>query len=54
MTFEIGMGVRKDDAALAEDLEATIDRHRIEIDAIIADYHVPRLPISAQKGEAVP
>jgi len=54
MTFEIGMGVRKDDAALAEDLEASIDRHRVEIDAIIADYHVPRLPISAQKGEAIP
>jgi mxaJ protein len=51
MSFDIGMGVRKDDAALAQELEASIDRHRSDIDSILADYHVPRLPLPTQKAE---
>jgi mxaJ protein len=51
MSFDIGMGVRKDDAALADELEAAIERHRSEIDAILTAYHVPRLPIPTQKAE---
>ncbi|ACK52289.1 extracellular solute-binding protein family 3 [Methylocella silvestris BL2] len=54
MAFDIGMGVRKEDPKLAADLEAAIDRRRSEIEAILADYHVPLLPIPAQKAEAAP
>ncbi|WP_026595634.1 substrate-binding domain-containing protein [Methyloferula stellata] len=51
MSFDIGMGVRKDDTALAQELEASIERHRSDIDSILTDYHVPRLPLPTQKAE---
>ncbi len=51
MSFDISMGVRKDDTALAQELEASIDRHRSDIDAILTDYHVPRLPLPTKKAE---
>ncbi len=54
MSFDIAMGVRKQDAQLASELEAELDRRRTEIDSILADYHVPRFPIAAQKAEASP
>jgi mxaJ protein len=44
MSFDIGMGVRKDDTALADELEASIERHSSDIDSILTEYHVPRLP----------
>ncbi len=51
MSFDIGMGVRKDESALADELNASIERHRSDIDAILTAYHVPRLPIPTQKAE---
>lgn len=42
-TFEISMAVRKRDAARRDQLDAFIVRHRREIDAILAEYHVPRV-----------
>jgi quinoprotein dehydrogenase-associated probable ABC transporter substrate-binding protein len=40
--FSISMGVRKGDTELRERLDAVIARRRTEIDAILADYGVPR------------
>jgi mxaJ protein len=54
MSFDIAMGVRKQDAQLAGELEAVLNRRRADIDAILAAYHVPRFPIPTQKAEATP
>ncbi|VFU16467.1 substrate-binding domain-containing protein [Methylocella tundrae] len=54
MSFDIAMGVRKSDEALAAELEAAMIRRRADIDAILADYRVPRFAIPSQKAEAAP
>jgi hypothetical protein len=54
MSFNIAMGVRKQDAQLASELEAAMNRRRAEIDAILTAYHVPRFPIPTEKAEATP
>ncbi|MFL6805873.1 MAG: substrate-binding domain-containing protein [Xanthobacteraceae bacterium] len=41
MAFDISMGVRKDDAALHDAIEAALARRRAEIDDILRDYGVP-------------
>ena len=41
MRFEIAMGVRKADAALAAEIDRAVVARRAEIDAILASYHVP-------------
>jgi mxaJ protein len=43
MAFDISMGIRKEDTALRHDLERAIDRRRADIDAVLAEYGVPRL-----------
>jgi mxaJ protein len=43
MAFDISMGVRKEDQALRNEVDAALDRRRPEIDAILADDGVPRL-----------
>jgi len=53
MGFKIGMGVRKDDKELADELQQVIDRHQSEIDAILAVYHVPHVSIPL-KAETTP
>jgi len=40
--FSIAMGVRRDDVALATELDDFIARRRVEIDRILAGYGVPR------------
>ena len=40
--FDIGMGVRRDDRALRDDLDGALDRARPAIDAVLAEYAVPR------------
>lgn len=42
MVFDIAMGVRREDEELRREVGAVLDRHRGEVDAILADYHVPR------------
>jgi len=54
MSFNIAMGVRKQDAQLASELEAAMNRRHAEIDAILAAYHVPRFPIPTERAEATP
>jgi mxaJ protein len=42
MRFDIAMGVRKDDAELASEIDRALTARRADIDAILAAYHVPR------------
>jgi mxaJ protein len=40
--FDISMAVRRDDEARRQQLDGFIDRHRGDIDRVLADYRVPR------------
>jgi mxaJ protein len=44
MVFDVSMAVRKDDRALRRELDRALERRRAEIAAILAAYHVPRVP----------
>lgn len=41
--FDIAMGVRRDDAVLLQRVQDAMRRHQTEIDAILAEYGVPRV-----------
>jgi len=45
MIFDISMGVRREDDVFRGELDAALAKHRNEIDAVLADYHVPRLDL---------
>jgi mxaJ protein len=45
--FSISMGVKKGNAALRDQLNKVIAEHQHEIDEILDDYGVPRLPLEA-------
>jgi mxaJ protein len=42
MRFDIAMGVRKGDTALAAEIDGALSARRADIDAILGAYHVPR------------
>jgi mxaJ protein len=50
--YSIAMGVRKGDTALRDRLDEILQRRRPEIDAILAQYQVPRadLPGAETRG----
>ena len=50
MVFDINMGVRKDDPTLRDELNAALSKLRPKIDAVLANYGVPRadLPVEMQ------
>jgi quinoprotein dehydrogenase-associated probable ABC transporter substrate-binding protein len=52
--YAIAMGVRKGDSALRDQLDEILQRRRADIDAILAQYQVPRLdspaPLAATMG----
>jgi mxaJ protein len=50
MVFDIAMGVRREDTPLKEEVDAALVRHQGEIDAILAQYGVPRLDRSDPAG----
>jgi mxaJ protein len=52
MVWDISMGVRKDDEMLRQEIDAALARRRAEIDAILADYGVPRLDALPKRAEA--
>lgn len=52
MTFDIAMGVRKDDVEFASKLDAAIDRRRAEIEAILDSYGVPRTGHVTAEGKS--
>jgi mxaJ protein len=43
MVFDISMGVRREDEALAQELDAALARNRTTIDVVLEEYGVPRL-----------
>jgi mxaJ protein len=43
MVFDISMGVRRDDKALLDEVDAALEHRRGEIDRILAQYGVPRV-----------
>ena len=43
MIYEISMGVRRGDDTLRNEINAALAKHRPEIDAILAEYGVPRV-----------
>jgi mxaJ protein len=50
MAFDIAMGVRKADGPLRQELDNAISRRRAEIDAVLAEYGVPRAdPLKEQE-----
>jgi mxaJ protein len=44
LAFDISMAVRRSDTARRDALNTIIERRRTEIDRILAEYHVPRVP----------
>ena len=44
MAFDISMGVRKGDVVLKQEVEQALARERPAVDAILAQYHVVRVP----------
>jgi mxaJ protein len=44
--FDIAMGVRRGDTARRDELDRFIERRRADIDAILAEYHVPRVDLA--------
>jgi mxaJ protein len=43
MVFDISMGVRREDEDLARDLDAALTRNRAAIEAVLAEFGVPRV-----------
>ncbi|MCA0030891.1 substrate-binding domain-containing protein [Mesorhizobium sp. B263B2A] len=46
MVYDISMGVRREDDALRGEVNAALAKHRAEINAVLAQYGVPRLDAS--------
>jgi mxaJ protein len=42
--YDISMGTRREDTAFKEQLETILTRKRREIDHILDEYNVPRVP----------
>jgi mxaJ protein len=53
MVWDISMGVRKEDEALRQDIDAALNRRRAEVDAVLTLYGVPRLDQPSRRAEAV-
>ena len=43
MIYDISMGVRRGDEAMLSEINAALKKHRADMDAILAAYHVPRV-----------
>jgi mxaJ protein len=52
MIFDIAMGVRREDAALRREIADALERRRAEVDAILAEYGLPRLDRPMAAGAA--
>ena len=50
MVFDISMGVRTADAKLKNEIDGALARRRVEIDAVLASYHVPRVDRAQQSS----
>jgi mxaJ protein len=50
LAYEVTVGVRRNDRTLRDALNAALDRRKPEIEAILRDYGVPLLPITAESA----
>ncbi|RUZ93975.1 quinoprotein dehydrogenase-associated putative ABC transporter substrate-binding protein, partial [Mesorhizobium sp. M7A.F.Ca.US.001.02.1.1] len=48
LMYDISMGVRREDSALRGDVNSALARHKAEIDAVLAQYGVPRLDMAGR------
>ena len=48
--YDISMGVRRGNDALREQLNSIIERHRVDIDRILAEYGVPRVDLTQKEN----
>ncbi len=49
--FAIALGVRKDDRALRDELDAVLERRAADVEALLRSFGVPLVPIEAGKQE---
>jgi mxaJ protein len=54
MVWDISMAVRKEDDALRDEIDTALQHRHAEVDAILAQYGVPRLDGAPQKTAGVP
>ncbi len=54
MAFDVTMGVRKDDPEFLEQMNETLARRKPEIDAILAQYNVPRVDQTEETANLPP
>jgi mxaJ protein len=50
MVFDANMGVREDDRALLDDVNAALAHLKPQIDDILASYHVPRADLNPESA----
>ncbi len=50
MTYEIAMGVRRNDPGLRERVEHILQIRRRAIDSILSAYHIPQLPLDSDSS----
>ncbi len=50
LAFDISLGVRRGDAVLARRLDEALERRREEVDAILAEFHVPHIDEGSEEG----
>ncbi|MBV8755202.1 MAG: substrate-binding domain-containing protein [Hyphomicrobiales bacterium] len=48
--YDIAVGVRKDDGALKDRIDAALDRHRADIERLLNEYRVPLVVSAARAG----
>ena len=49
LVFSIAIGCRRKDPELRKKVDAILNAHRSDVDAILAEYHVPRAPAPAKR-----
>jgi mxaJ protein len=54
MSYDIALGVRRDEDELRGRLDAALTAERSNIEAMLRDYHVPQLPAVPQSAELNP
>ncbi len=47
MTYDIAVGIRRNEPQLREHIEQILDSRKAQIEAILREFHVPELPITA-------
>lgn len=52
MVFDISMGVRKEDRALRDEVDAALSDLKPQIDEVLDEYNVPRLDGSGREISA--